>query len=121
MSNLISGLIVTLKGELKIALPSLAGLYISQSNVEHDFSHWLQHPGTNAIWYYEDYRAWAIGLQDDIGSTKTLVYTFDDVAGPHIATNWNYDDGRRIESDDILVDAIGRYIHNKIIDKLSFF
>ena len=95
--------------ELKKALPSLAGIYISQSNVEHDFSHWLQDPGTNystnAIWYLEDYRAWAIGLQEDLGSAKNLVFTQDDVAGPQGATNWYYEDNRPIESNDILVDS----------------
>ena len=114
-------MIVTLEGELKIALPSLAGIYVRQSNGEHNFSHWLQDPGTNAIWYDRKLGGWNFGSQEYLGSTKTYIYTEDDVPGPQIATNWNYDDGRQIESDDILVDAIGRYIHNKIIDKLSFF
>ena len=100
----------------------MTGIYIRQSNVEHDFSHWLQDPGTNAIWYYKSYKTWAIGFQDDIGSSDTLLYTpVKKLAGPQIATIWKYDNGTKIESDDILVDAIVEpgtfwYIHNIIID-----
>ena len=61
---------------------------------------------------------WIIGLQDDIGSAKTLVYTKDFVTGPQVATNWKHDNGTKIESDDISVDAIVETgtLHNKIID-----
>ena len=88
----------------------MAGIYIRQSNGEHNFSHWLQNLGNNAIWYDDIGRlgGWNFGSQENLGGTKTYIYTLDDVADPQIATNWNYDDGRRIESDDILVDAIGR-------------
>ena len=96
-------LIVTLKGELKVALPSIAGIYNRGPNAEYE--NWLQVPGTNAIWYDKKYGGWNIGLQNDLGSTKTLMYTPDEVAGPQVATNWEYDDGRLIESNDILVDS----------------
>ena len=101
-------LIVTLKGELKVALPSIAGIYNRGPNAEYE--NWLQVPGTNAIWYDKKYGGWNIGLQDDLGSsTKILMYTPDDVAGPQIATNWKYDlginDGRAIESNDIFVES----------------
>ena len=49
---------------------------------------------------------WIIGLQDDIGTAETLVYTKDFVTGPQLATKWKYEDGTKIESDDISVDAI---------------
>ena len=105
----------------------MAGIYIRQSDNVNDFSHWLQDPGTNAIWYDREFGGWNFGSQDDLGSSQTWIYTEDEVAGPQIATNWNYDpdynDGRQIESDDILVDAVvepvvepGTYLHNKIID-----
>ena len=97
---------VTLNGELKITLPSVAGIYIRQSNGEHDFLHWLQDPGTNAIWYYKKFGYWLIGLQDYIGSTNSLLYTSENVTGPQIATIWKYDNATKVESDDILVDAI---------------
>ena len=96
-------LIVTLKGDLKIALSSVAGIYNRDPNAE--YANWLQVNGTNAIWYDTYYGGWNIGLQDDLGSSKTLMYTTYDVARPQIATNWEYDDGRLIESNDILVDS----------------
>ena len=93
MSNLISGtnplkLIVTLKGELKIALPSVAGIYIHQSNVAHYFSHWLQDPGTNAIWYYNGkVKSWTIGHKKDIGSDLAFIYTRSISEGPDDNSN----------------------------------
>ena len=84
----------------------MAGIYIRQTNGEHDFLHWLQDPGTNAIWYYKKFGYWLIGLQDYIGSTNSLLYTSENVTAPQIATIWKYDNATKIESDDILVDAI---------------
>ena len=34
------------------------------------------------------------------------MYTKDFVTGPQLATNWKYDNGTKIDSDDISVDAI---------------
>ena len=42
-------LIVTLKGELKVAFSSVAGIYIRGPNARYET--WIQEPGTNAIWH----------------------------------------------------------------------
>ena len=107
-------LIVTLKGELKVAFSSVAGIYIRGPKAEYE--NWLQDPGTNAIWYDRGGN-WNFGSQDDLGSSggrgKTWFTSTHDlgVAGPQLATKWEYIDGQvdggKIESDDISVDSLG--------------
>ena len=107
---LITGkLIVTLKGEVKDAQPYIAGTYVLEPKLENGKSHWLQHTGTYAIWWYNNEKKfWAIGPQDN--RTIVSIISFDNVASPEEATTWQYFDGasdRWIISDkkNILVDT----------------
>ena len=95
-------LIIMLKGELKAAFPSVPGIYIRGPNSKYQ-NWWFQDPGTSAIWYDFDYGGWNIGSQDDLGTSKTWFYALDG-AGPEIAKTWEYDDGRPIKSDDIVIE-----------------
>ena len=111
--NLIAGkndnpskLIVTLKGEVKDAQPNMAGTYVLEPKPENGKSHWLQYDGSNAIWYDSKYGDWNIGHQDNLGSAKASIYSVEDVAGPQVATTWQYLNGKQfIPSDDIFVDT----------------
>ena len=100
---------VTLKGKLKVAFSSVAGTYIRGSKAEYE--NWLQDPGTNAIWY-DRWGNWIFGSQDHLGSRggreKTWFTSTHDlgVAGPQLATKWEYIDGKKIDSDDISVDSL---------------
>ena len=99
-------LTVELKGEAKDAQSSRAGTYVLGPNTVNGKSHWLQVSGKNAIWYETEFRNWAIGLQDNIGSKKAYIYTPEDVTGPQEAKEWKYyNDAKWFKSDDILVDT----------------
>ena len=97
-------LIVKLKGKLKVALSTVEGIYIHGPNT--GYENWLQEPGKNAIWYNNEARGWLFGSKDDLGSEKTWFYSLDDAAGPQAARGWEYDDGRPINFDDILVQSL---------------
>ena len=102
-----SKLIVTLKGEVKDdAQPNIAGTYILEPKLENGKSHWLQHTGTHAIWWYNN-TGWVIGPQDNLGSSFASIVSYDNVTGPEEATTWQYVDAldRWITSDKILVDT----------------
>ena len=89
-----SKLIVTLKGEVKDAQPNIAGTYVLEPKLENGKSHWLQHTGTNAIWWYNNtVKFWAIGPQDNLGSKTVSIVSYDNVTGPEEATTWQYVDG----------------------------
>ena len=99
-------LIVTLKGEAKEVQAVTAGIYILGSNTVNGKSHWLQDPGSNAIWFHKEKEAWIIGREDDLGGTRADLGSFDKVASPQKATTWQYNNyGIWTISDDILVDT----------------
>ena len=102
-------MIVTLKGQAQNSQSSAAGTYVLEPKPENGKSHWLQYNGSNAIWYNSKYGGWTIGPQDDLGtSDEALIYSGDDVAGPQVATTWQYFDGALdmwITSKNILVDT----------------
>ena len=120
-------LIVTLKGEAKNTLSSIAGIYVLEPKLVNDKSYWLQDPNSNAIWYDKQYRGWNVGSQDDLGSSAALIISQEDVAGPQEATTWQIANGKQfIVSDDILVDTFvepGTYIqiiHSMAIRVVEF-
>ena len=105
-----SKLIVTLKGEVKDdAQPNIAGTYVLEPKLENGKSHWLQHTGKHAIWGFSNntVKFWAIGPQDNLGSSFASIVSYDNVNGPEEATTWQYVDAldRWITSDKILVDT----------------
>ena len=103
-------LIVSFKGKLKAALKFLPGNYFRESNTEYE-KFWHQGIGVNAIWYDSQLGRWIFGTH--IPSTKTWLYSEDDVAGPQLVTNWKYRQGRQVESDDILIHRTvdsGKYV-----------
>ena len=105
-------LIVTLKGEAKVAQSSMAGIYVLGPDLVNGKSHWLQDPGSNSIWYYDKKGTWNIGTQNSLGSEKASIYSNNDVAGPQVAKTWHYIDDKWITSDGILVDTFvepGKY------------
>ena len=98
-------LIVTLKGEAKVAQSSMAGIYVLGPDLVNRRLHWLQDPGSNSIWYDDKKGTWNIATQNDLGSDYAYIYSDNDVAGPQVATTWHYYDNKWITSDDILVDT----------------
>ena len=96
-------MIVTLKGEAKNALYSLAGIYVLGTDLVNGKSHWLQDSGSNSIWYDDKKGTWNIAAQDYLGSEKANIYSHNDVSGPQVATTWHYYVGWTT-SDDILVE-----------------
>ncbi len=89
-----SKLIVTVKGEAKDTLSSLAGIYVRGPKP----SQWLQDPGNHIIWLME-MGFWAIGLP-----AKNIIFSPDDppVDGPQEATSWKTLDFKPVDT--ILVD-----------------
>ena len=102
-------MIVTLKGGAKDSqwTTGFAGIYVLAPNLVNDNPHWLQDSGLKAIWTLKDSKIWAIGLQNDLGSSRVWIVSTDQVAGPQEATNWKYYDGKKwvSTSDDIMVDT----------------
>ena len=101
-------MIVTLKGEANnYWTTGSAGIYVLGPYLVNDRPHWLQDPGSKAIWYSEDAKTWAIGLQNDLGGFLFSINSLDEVAGPLEATTWKYYDGKKwvSTSDDIMVDT----------------
>ena len=99
-------LIVTLKGEAKVAQSSMAGIYILGHDLVNGKSHWLQDPGSNSIWYNDKKGTWNIATQNYLGSERAYIYSYNnDAAGPQVVTTWRYYDNKWITSDDILVDT----------------
>ena len=99
-------LIVKLKGQYKDAQSSLAGIYVLEPNPINDKSHWLQNSGSKAIWYNKEFRIWAIGSQENLGSYTANFVSFEDVSSPQEATTWQYFDGKHyVVSDVIMVDT----------------
>ena len=96
-----SKLIVTVKGEAKDTLSSLAGIYIPE--VIDATQYWLQDPGTHIIWLKKlgAIGFWAIGT-----STSTIIFSPDDppVDGPEKATSWMTIDFKPVDT--ILVDIV---------------
>ena len=91
-------LTVELKGELKVAFSNVTGVYSRGPNTM--YQNWLQDNGTNAIW--KDWESsWIFGSKDNLGSSKTLFYSDDDVAGPQLVKNWKDNDGILMISNDI--------------------
>ena len=106
-------LIVTLNGKLREDMSFLKGIYIRglYRGPNAEYENWLQdgYGGSNNIWYDRKLGRWIFGkLNDDgdFGSSKTWMYSEDDVSCPQLATNWKYRQGRLIESDDILVNSL---------------
>ena len=98
-------LIVTLKGEAKVTQSSRAGIYVLGPDLVNKRLHWLQDPGSNSIWYDDKNENWMIGSQNDLGTITGGIYSYNDVAGPQLATTWKYyGDDKWITSDDILVE-----------------
>ena len=99
-------LIVTLKGEAKEIQSIRAGIYILGPNAVNGKPHWLQHPGSNAIWFNNEKGSWCIGNEDILGGIRADISSTDKVASPHKATTWQYSNGSKwIISDDILVET----------------
>ena len=99
-------LIVTLKGEAKVAQSSMAGIYVLGPDLVNRRLHWLQDPGSNSIWYDDKNENWMIGPKKNLRSSIGSIHSKNDVAGPQLATTWKYYDGEGwITSDDILVDT----------------
>ena len=102
-------MIVKLKGQYKDAQSSLAGIYVLEPNPINDKSHWLQNSGSKAIWYNKEFRIWAIGSQENLGSYTANFVSFEDVSSPQEATAWYsfpLNLGKEfIASDDIMVDT----------------
>ena len=93
-----------MKGEAKIAQNTRAGIYIIGVKAVNGKSHWLQYPGTNAIWFDKEKGNWNVGPKDDLGGTRAGIATTDKVASPQEATTWQYSsNGKWIKSDDISV------------------
>ena len=66
--------------------------------------YWMQENGNNAIWYNNGF--WLIGKETNLGTEIAEMRSSHDVANPYQATTWLYvskDNGKRIESNDILV------------------
>ena len=97
-------MVVKLKGKAKDAHSSRTGIYILGPNLVNGKSHWLQNPGTNAIWYFKDH--WNIGDHRNLGSDKTWIFSPEDVAGPQEATTWKYYNDKWITSKDIFVEVL---------------
>ena len=84
----------------------MAGIYALEPNPINDKSHWLQNSGSKAIWYNKEFRIWAIGSQENLGSYTANFVSFEDVSSPQEATTWQYFDGKDfVVSDDIMVDT----------------
>ena len=118
-----SELIVTLKGGAKDSqwTNSFAGIYVLGPNLVNDNQHWLQDSGSKgAIWNLKDTKIWAIGLQDDLGSSRVWIVSKDEVAGPQEARNWQYFDGPNwIQTSDLMIDTFvkpGAYIIYVLVD-----
>ena len=99
-------LIVTLKGEAEEFQPARAGIYVLSPKPVNGKSHWLQDPGPNAIWFDKENESWNIGNQDGTGGSVAGIASFDKVASPQKATNWQYSNNGWTKSDDILVDTL---------------
>ena len=98
-------MIVTLKGDVKDALSSRAGIYVLGPNKINGKSHWLQDLGTNAIWHDKVNGNWNIGSLNGLGGTGAWITTQQDGAGPQEATTWKYFNDKWTTSDDIFVDT----------------
>ena len=96
-------MVVKLIGGAKDAQSSMAGTYILGPDKVNQRSHWLQDPGTNAIWYYKG--NWNIADHRYLGSNQAWIYSPEDVAGPQEATTWKYYDRKWIKSKDIFVQG----------------
>ena len=84
----------------------MAGIYVLGPDLVNGKSHWLQDPGSNAIWYDKRFENWKIG--SNLGSSSASIISYDDVAGPQVATTWKYYNKKWIAflpSDDIFVDT----------------
>ena len=100
-----------LKGEVKDAQSGREGIYILGPGRVNGKSHWLQNPGTNAIWYdnvKKNVGKWNIAGQEHLGSNQAGIFSSNDVAGPQEATTWKYHKTKWIISKDIFVE--GTYI-----------
>ena len=98
-----TNLVVKLKGGAKDAQSSRAGTYILGPNMIRGKPHWIQNPGTNAIWYYKG--NWNIADHRYLGSNQAFIYSPEDVAGPQEAKAWRYYNRKWIISKDIFVEG----------------
>ena len=96
-------MVVKLIGGAKDAQSSMAGTYILGPDKVNQRSHWLQDPGTNAIWYYKG--NWNIADHQYLGSNQAWISSPEDVAGPQEATTWKYYNRKWIRSKDIFVEG----------------
>ena len=96
-------LVVKLIGGAKDAQSSMAGTYILGPDKVNQRSHWLQDPGTNAIWYYKG--NWNIADHRYLGNSQAWIFSPEDVAGPQEATTWKYYNRKWIRSKDIFVEG----------------
>ena len=107
---------VTINGEAKDALTGFAGIYIHDPKLVNGKSHWLQNPGSNAIWYHRSIigrsEDWNIGSKKDLGTIVNnpgIIISEIDVAGagPQDAKTWKYvNQFIASTSEDIKVDEI---------------
>lgn len=97
-------LVVKLTGGAKDAHSSKAGYYILGPDIVNGKPHWLQDPGTNAIWY-DGKSHWIIALHWNLGTDKAWIVSPDNVAGPQEATKWQYYNDKWIKSNDIIVEG----------------
>ena len=106
----------------------MAGIYTRGPNTTYEI--WLQDSGASAIWPSDEPEVgWNFGFKHN---RNIWFSSHDDVAGPQLATNWEFDDTvsgakwegdnwyagkkiyQKIESDDISVNSLeesGTYIN----------
>ena len=96
-----------LENDAKLHQGSRAGVYFEMSsNVNGKPSYSM---GEYAIWYNSEFNAWLFGSIDDIGSTITGIYAFDDFGGltdeKNVWRYWNGDEWKIASTNDIIVTS----------------
>ena len=89
------------------AQDSRAGIYSYTGDIN-GRKYWLKSDGTRAIWYVPDFKDWAIGSNDNLGSKTGGIFSTGNLETqcPHDKqNNWKYYDEEWISSNDVRLNC----------------
>ena len=94
-SNCCNTIHVDLSNEVETNQPNYTGVYHVNKWIN-GREYWVQADGERAIWYVPEFKDWAIGYKDDLGSNFRSLATASSVAAdcPYdTRNNWKYWNG----------------------------
>ena len=82
--------------------------------------YWIKVGGGRAIWYYPQFKDWAIGEEKKLGSNFRSITSYSESTCPNNSKNgWKYYDNGWISTNDVQLNCIGNHNHTKLFKLIA--